>query len=114
LRGLRPSSLRAEREWALIERWRAVVLAAAAVDTDLAIEVAETAGVVRGYGEVRRRLSAAFTRLLDEIVAPAMARDRAAGAGYASSRALVAEARRLLLTDEKGIEAAVALAARGA
>ena len=114
LRGLRPSSLRAEREWALIERWRAAVLAAGAVDTDLAIEVAETAGVVRGYGEVRRRLAAAFTRLLDEIVAPAMARDRVAGAGYASSRALVAEARRLLLADERGIEAAVALATRGA
>jgi hypothetical protein len=63
---------------------------------------------------VRRRLAAAFVRLLDEIAAPAIARDRAAGGDYARSRALVAEARRLLLTDENGIEAAVALAARPA
>jgi indolepyruvate ferredoxin oxidoreductase beta subunit len=111
LRFLRPRSLRAEREWALIERWRAAVLAAAALDTELAIEVAEAAAVVRGYGEVRRRLSGAFARLLDEIVAPAMARDRDAGAGYARARGVVAEARRLLLADEKGIDAAVALAA---
>ena len=114
LRVLRPRSLRAEREWALIERWRVAVRAAAALDTDLAVEIVETAGIVRGYGDVRRRLSAAFGRLLDEIAAPAIARDRAAGGGYARSRALVAEARRLLLTDENGIEAAVALAARSA
>ena len=111
LRILRPRSLRAEREWGLIERWRAAVLAAAALDTELAVEVAETAGIVRGYGEVRRRLAGAFVRLLDEIVAPALARDREAGAGFARSRGIVAEARRLLLTDEKGIESAVALAA---
>jgi indolepyruvate ferredoxin oxidoreductase beta subunit len=111
LRVLRARSLRAEREWSLIERWRAAVLAAAALDTDLAVEIAETAGIVRGYGEVRRRLFGAFGRLLDEIAAPAIERDRAAGGGYARSRALVAEARRLLLNDEKGIEAAVALAA---
>ena len=109
-RVLRPRSLRAEREWALIERWRAAVLAAAALDTELAVEVAETAGVVRGYGEVRRRLAGAFVRLLDEVVTPTMARDRDAGAGFARSRGIVAEARRLLLIDEKGIEAAVALA----
>lgn len=114
LRFLRPRSLRAEREWALIERWRAAVLAAAPLDAELAVEITEAAGIVRGYGEVRRRLAAAFVRLLDEIVTPAIARDRAAGGGYAPSRALVAEARRLLLIDEKGIDAAVArVAARG-
>jgi indolepyruvate ferredoxin oxidoreductase, beta subunit len=109
LRFLRPRSLRAEREWALIERWRRAVLDCAALDTELAIEVAETAGIVRGYGEVRRRLSAAFVRLLNDIVAPAVAHDRAAGQGYARSRRIVAEARRLLLADEQGIGAAVAL-----
>jgi indolepyruvate ferredoxin oxidoreductase beta subunit len=114
LRFLRPRSLRAEREWALIERWRRAVLDCAALDTDLAIEVAETAGIVRGYGEVRRRLSAAFARLLDEIVGPAVARDRAAGQDYARSRRIVAEARRLLLADEQGIGAAVALVAGSA
>ena len=101
LRGLRPISLRFEREWALIARWRQAVLDCAALDPELAVEVAETAELVRGYGEVRRRLSTAFVRLLDEGLAPAVARDRAAGGGFARSRRLVAECRRRLLEDEK-------------
>ena len=101
LRGLRPISLRFEREWALIARWRQAVLDCAALDAELAVEVAETAALVRGYGEVRRRLSVAFVRLLDEGLTPAVARDRAVGAGFARSRRLVAEGRRRLLEDEK-------------
>jgi indolepyruvate ferredoxin oxidoreductase beta subunit len=101
LRGLRPISLRFEREWALIARWRQAVLDCAALDPELAVEVAETAALVRGYGEVRRRLSTAFVRLLDEGLAPAVARDRAAGGGFARSRRLVAEGRRRVLEDEK-------------
>jgi methylmalonyl-CoA mutase N-terminal domain/subunit len=85
------------------------VLECAALDTELAIEVAETAAVVRGYGGVRRRLAAAFTRVLDEILTPAVARDRATGQGYARARRIVAEARQLLLADEQGIGAAVNL-----
>ena len=99
---------------ALIARWHRAVLDCAALDTELAIEVAETAAVVRGYGGVRRRLSAAFSRLLDEIVAPAVAHDRTAGVGYARSRRLVTEARRRLLADEQGIGAAVNLLAGAA
>jgi len=112
LRWLRPSSLRAQREFALIGRWERAVLDAAALDYDLACEVADTATVVRGYGEVRRRLSGAFTRFLDEILAPAVARDRAAGTGYARAREVVSESRERLLADEKGIESALLEAAR--
>jgi hypothetical protein len=68
--------------------------------------------VVRGYGEVRRRLSGAFTRFLDEILAPAVARDRAAGKGYRRAREIVRETREKLLADEKGIESALLEAAR--
>jgi indolepyruvate ferredoxin oxidoreductase beta subunit len=112
LRWLRPSSLRAQREFALIDRWQHEVIDAAALDYDLACEVADTATVVRGYGEVRRRLSGAFTRFLDEILAPAVARDRAAGKGYARARDIVGETRKKLLADEKGIESALLEAAR--
>jgi indolepyruvate ferredoxin oxidoreductase, beta subunit len=112
LRWLRSSSLRAQREFALIDRWQQAVLDAAALDYDLACEVADIATVVRGYGEVRRRLSGAFTRFLDEILAPAVARDRAAGQGYARARAIVSETREKLLADEKGIESALLEARR--
>jgi indolepyruvate ferredoxin oxidoreductase beta subunit len=106
LRVLRPRSLRAQRELALIDRWQRAVLECAALDEALALEVVELARVVRGYGEVRRRLAGGFRRVLDERLAPAVTRDRAAGAGYARARAEVAEARRLMLADEKGVEQA--------
>ncbi len=107
LRFLRPTSLRAQREFALIDRWQAAVLETLALDYDLACEVADMATVVRGYGEVRRRLSGAFVRFLDDIMAPAVARDRAAGAGFARARAAVRITRDKLLADEKGLEQAL-------
>jgi len=112
LRFLRPTSLRAQREFALIDRWQAAVLDTLALDAALAAEVADMATVVRGYGEVRRRLSAAFVRVLDDILAPAVARDREQGAGYARSRNVVRRAREKLLADEKGLEQALLEAAR--
>ena len=72
----------------------------------------KAAKLVRGYGEVRRRLSGAFTRFLDEILAPAVARDRSEGKGYARARAIVSETRKKLLADEKGIESALLEASR--
>ena len=112
LRFLRPSSLRAQREFALINRWQEAVVDAMALDYDLACEVADMATVVRGYGEVRRRLSSAFVRFLDEILAPAVSRDRAAGAGYARAREVVRSTRQTLLADEKGLERALLEASR--
>jgi hypothetical protein len=63
------------------------------------------AAEVKGYGEVRRRLSRALERVLDEVLAPAMARDRDGGRGYARATAIVREARRRLLEEDKGVEA---------
>ncbi|HUP34857.1 MAG TPA: indolepyruvate oxidoreductase subunit beta family protein [Candidatus Limnocylindria bacterium] len=100
LRWLRPSSLRRRREFALITRWEDAVLAAAALDPGLAAEVAELANVVKGYGEVRRRLSGALARFLDDTVRPAIEADRRAGAGYARSTELVRAGRHRLLADE--------------
>src|SRR6266508_2795234 len=112
LRSLPRSPPRAQREFALIDRWQQAVLDAAALDYDLACEVADIATVVRGYGEVRRRLARVFTRFLDEILAPAVARDRSEGKGYARARAIVSETRKRLLADEKGIESALLEASR--
>lgn len=100
LRGLRPSSLRRQREFALMDRWEETVLAAAAVDERLASEVAELANVVKGYGEVRRRLSGAVARFLDEAVRPAIEADRRAGRGFDHAIELVREGRERMLADE--------------
>ncbi len=112
LRCLRPTSLRAQRELALIDRWQQAVLECAALDYGLGCEVADIATVVRGYGDVRRRLSTAFARFLDEVLAPVLARSREADRGYARAREVVRETRQKLLEDEAGIEAAVLSASR--
>lgn len=100
LRGLRPSSLRRRREFALMHRWEDAVLAAAALDLDLAAEVAELANIVKGYGEVRRRLSGALERFLDGEVRPAIEADRRAGDGFTRATELVRAGRLRLLADE--------------
>jgi hypothetical protein len=62
--------------------------------------VAELAAVVKGYGEVRRRLSGALARCLDETVRPAIEADRLAGEGFARATGIVRESREALLSEE--------------
>jgi indolepyruvate ferredoxin oxidoreductase beta subunit len=100
LRWLRPLSLRRQREFALISRWEEAVLTAARLDESRGGEVAELATVVRGYGEVRRRLFAATERFLVDTVLPAIESDRRSARGYERSTAIVREGRRRLLADE--------------
>ena len=87
---------------ALMGRWEETVLAAAPLDESLACEVAELGNVVKGYGDVRRRLSGALARFLDETVRPAIEADRRAGAGFTRSTDLIRAGRLHLLSDEKG------------
>ena len=60
LRVLRPVSWRARVENERIDRWLAGVERALACDEALAREVAQLARVVKGYGDVRRRLTTLF------------------------------------------------------
>ncbi len=113
LRFLRPMSLRYERESALMARWERGVVEAATLDYDLGCEVAELASLVKGYGEVRRRLSQALERLLDELVPAAVAADRESGQGYARAARSVQDARRRMLEDENAVDALLPLVARG-
>ena len=83
-------------------RWEETVLAAAPLDESLACEVAELGNVVKGYGEVRRRLSGALARFLDDSARPAIEADRRAGAGFTRSTDLIRAGRLHLLSDEKG------------
>ncbi|HKW93702.1 MAG TPA: indolepyruvate oxidoreductase subunit beta family protein [Methylomirabilota bacterium] len=105
LRWLRPFSLRRRREFALMSRWEETVLLAAPLDEPLAREVADLATAVRGYGEVRRRLSGAVERYLAEVVRPAIETDRSAGGGFTRSTEIVRAGRERLLADERGPDA---------
>lgn len=102
LRPLRPISWRAHEEHARMERWLAGV--AAARDEALACEVAGLAQLVKGYGDVRRRLLAIF----DLILATAL---RAADADAAFATAAVARLRALVLEGPDGEARAETLAA---
>lgn len=82
LRWLRPRSRRFADERALYTRWLAAMRAAAAAqDYDLALEIAASAALIRGYGAVHERSRAAFTNLLGQA-------ERAMGAGDSASAAI--------------------------
>ncbi len=72
MRFLRPLSLRAHEERAWIDRWLALVERTHEVDKAAALEVIQTAQMVRGYGETWERGHANWRRIADELIEPAL------------------------------------------
>jgi indolepyruvate ferredoxin oxidoreductase beta subunit len=68
LRPWRPHSYRYSEEQKLIERWLGHIREAATRSTRLAIEIAECARLLKGYGETHRRGKANFLAILDALV----------------------------------------------
>jgi indolepyruvate ferredoxin oxidoreductase beta subunit len=68
LRPLRPFSYRYHEEQELIERWLSLVADAARRDAALALEVADCARLIKGYGETHRRGKANFLAIVDALV----------------------------------------------
>jgi indolepyruvate ferredoxin oxidoreductase beta subunit len=68
LKPWRPHSYRFAEEQKLIERWLARVRDAAARSAPLALEVAECARLIKGYGETHRRGRGNFLAILDALV----------------------------------------------
>jgi indolepyruvate ferredoxin oxidoreductase, beta subunit len=68
LRPWRPLSYRYREEQQLIERWLALVAEAARRDAALALEIAECARLVKGYGETHRRGKGNFLAIIDALV----------------------------------------------
>lgn len=74
LRVLRRSSWRFAYEEALTTRWFAAVRAAARIDYDFGLEVAESADLIKGYSDTYRRGVSNFELLFDWIVDPGIKR----------------------------------------
>ena len=91
LRPLRLVSYRAHHEHALMVRWLDAVARCAEADYGLACEVARAAQLVKGYGDVRRRLVGAFVELLDSVLAVAAHDPGAARALAIETRTLIAQ-----------------------
>jgi indolepyruvate ferredoxin oxidoreductase, beta subunit len=101
LRGLkrwRPRTYRFQEEQQAIESWLARVAAAAEVSADLAIEVAECAKLIKGYGDTHKRGSANYFAIDTRVIRPALA------GRIAPARAVdaVANARTAALLDAEG------------
>ena len=73
LRWWRPYSYRWAVEQAAIERWLALVMQAASVNTALALEVTELARLIKGYGSTHQRGSNNYQRIVADLVMPLLA-----------------------------------------
>ncbi|HEY2876918.1 MAG TPA: indolepyruvate oxidoreductase subunit beta family protein [Reyranella sp.] len=73
LRWWRPRTWRYAEEQAEIERWLGQIRAAQALSLDLAREIAESARLIKGYGDTHKRGLGNYRRITDEIIAPALA-----------------------------------------
>ena len=110
LKPLRGISYRAREEHARMGRWLEAVRTCAAQDAALAVEVARAAQLVKGYGDVRRRMLAVH----EQIVAAALDAARleaGRGGGFTVSTALAARLRALVLTGPDGEAQVTTLAA---
>jgi len=110
LRVLRPVSWRARVEDERIERWLAGVDRALAWDEALAREVAQLARLVKGYGDVRRRLASLFDTGLALALQVGEAETRQ-GTGAAVTTALIERFRTDVLAGPDGEHRAAALSA---
>ncbi len=96
LRPWRPYSYRYQEEQHLIERWLLRVKEAAQRSPALALEVAQCATLLKGYGETRRRGKANFLAILDALVENPPTADPGAQA------AAIRKAREAALADPEG------------
>jgi indolepyruvate ferredoxin oxidoreductase beta subunit len=107
LRGLRPYGHRFKQEQAQIESWLALIAEAARRSGALALEVAETARLIKGYGDTHARGIANYRAIEARVIRPALAGaiplERAADA--------IASARTAALVDPEGESLAKCLAA---
>jgi indolepyruvate ferredoxin oxidoreductase beta subunit len=96
LKPWRPHSYRYREEQQLIGRWLARVREAAARSAPLALEVAECARLIKGYGDTHRRGKANFLAILDALV------ENPATTDPAEQARAIRKAREAALADPEG------------
>jgi Pyruvate/2-oxoacid:ferredoxin oxidoreductase gamma subunit/pyruvate/2-oxoacid:ferredoxin oxidoreductase beta subunit len=106
LRRLRPRSYRFAEVQCEIDAWLALVAQAAGSSPDLALEIVECAGLLKGYGETLQRGRASYRRIESELIAPALAGQMPAALAVDA----IASARAAALADPEGESLARCLA----
>ncbi len=98
LKRYRPASWRYGQEQAAIEAWLALIAEARSRSIALAIEIAECARLIKGYGATHRRGTLNFCRIADGLIRLALAGDL----DIFSAPSLIARARSAALADPDG------------
>jgi len=107
LHRFRPKSWRYAEEQIAIEAWLARVFAAAKLSADLALEVAECARLIKGYGDTWKRGFSNYQTIEARVIAPVLE----GRMGIAQGIDAIASARTAALLDPEGESLAKALAA---
>jgi indolepyruvate ferredoxin oxidoreductase beta subunit len=96
LKRFRPRSYRFAEEQRAIEAWLGLVRQAQSAE--LALEIVECAGLIKGYGDTHKRGSANYARIVEAIVVPALAGEIPLGRAVDA----IASARAAALADPEG------------
>jgi indolepyruvate ferredoxin oxidoreductase beta subunit len=73
LRGFRPRTWRFQEEQREIESWLRMITRAAPLSAELAIEIAECARLIKGYGDTHKRGSDNYRTIVSQVIEPALA-----------------------------------------
>jgi indolepyruvate ferredoxin oxidoreductase, beta subunit len=73
LRAFRRKTFRFQKEQEAIETWLRLIVQATARSAELAIEIAECAGLIKGYGDTHRRGSGNYDQIVKHVVTPTLA-----------------------------------------
>jgi len=73
LRGFRPRTWRFQEEQRDIESWLRLIVRAAPLSAELAIEIAECARLIKGYGDTHKRGSDNYRQIVSQVIGPALA-----------------------------------------
>jgi indolepyruvate ferredoxin oxidoreductase, beta subunit len=98
LRRLRPRTYRYREEQAAIEAWLGLIAAASAKSAALALEIAECARLIKGYGDTWKRGAANYAAIEARVIRPVLAGRIAVARGIDA----IASARTAALLDPEG------------
>ena len=73
LRGFRPRTWRFQEEQRGIEDWLRLIVRAAPLSAELAIEIAECARLIKGYGDTHKRGSDNYRQIVSQVIEAALA-----------------------------------------
>ena len=106
LRRFRPRTYRYAQEQAAIEAWLGLIVAASAKSAELALEIAECARLIKGYGDTWKRGAANYAEIESRVIRPVLAGQVSLPRGIDA----IASARTAALLDPEGEALAKCLA----